>query len=116
MKVKLYYLNELNPLAQVRALANTLICEKSVYCVELNAMRERLKRGYFNIHAAINGLNMEFIRLRNSRRNLARMEQDPAHLRKLVIENHLMFNAEGDYYHFHRKRWYRGGNTGKNAK
>ncbi len=30
MKVKLYYLNELNPLAQVRALANTLICEKSV--------------------------------------------------------------------------------------
>lgn len=67
MKVKLYYLNELNPLAQVRALANTLICEKSVYCVELNAMRERLKGGYFDIHAAINGLNMEFIRLRNSR-------------------------------------------------
>lgn len=116
MKVKLYYLNELNPLAQVRALANALVCEKSVYSTELNAMRERLKGGYFDIHTAINGLNMEFIRLRNSRRNLARMEQDPAYLRKLVIENHLMFNADGDYYHFHRKRWYRSGNTGKNAK
>lgn len=116
MKVKLYYLNELNPLAQVHALDNAVYCEKSIYSVELNAMRERLKGGYFDIHAAINGLNMEFIRLRNRRRTLARMEQDPAHLRKMVIENHLMFNADGDYYHFYRKRWYRGGNVGKNTK
>lgn len=45
MKVKLYYLNELNPLAQIHALANAVYCERSIYSAELNAMRERLKGG-----------------------------------------------------------------------